>query len=243
MNSEANSSSSPALSQIAAILAALTFPSLLTFTYFVVLSHRSPGLQQGIYALGKSIQFAFPLLWALLVLKERLWKKRARTGGILPGLFFGAVVSVAMLLLYHLVLRPGGFFADATPAIQAKISGLGLDSAWQFVALGIFYATIHSVLEEYYWRWFVFRQLRRCTPLGIAILISSLGFMAHHVILLASYFGWTSPVTYVFSCGVAIGGAVWAFLYESSGSLLGPWLSHALIDAAIFTVGYDLAPF
>ncbi len=67
--------------------------------------------------------------------------------------------------------------------------------------------------------------------------------MAHHVILLASYFGWTSPITYVFSGGVAIGGVVWAFLYEYSGSLLGPWLSHALIDAAIFTVGYDLAPF
>ncbi|MBI82213.1 MAG: hypothetical protein CMJ81_03365 [Planctomycetaceae bacterium] len=243
MNSEANSSSPPPLSQVAAILAALVFPSLLTLTYFVVFSQRSPGFQQGTYALGKSIQFAFPLLWVLLVLKERLGQKRMTTSGILPGFLFGAVVSVIMLLLYHLVLRPSGFFADATPAIQEKISGLGLDSAWQFVALGIFYAAIHSVLEEYYWRWFVFGQLRRCTPLGVAILFSSLGFMAHHVILLASYFGWTSPVTYVFSCGVAIGGVVWTCLYEYSGSLLGPWLSHALIDAAIFTVGYDLAPF
>ena len=27
---------------------------------------------------------------------------------------------------------------------------------------------------------------------------------------------------------------------DESGSLLGPWLSHCLIDAAIFLIGYDL---
>jgi membrane protease YdiL (CAAX protease family) len=40
--------------------------------------------------------------------------------------------------------------------------------------------------------------------------------------------------------GVAAGGAVWAWVYERSGSLLGPWLSHLLIDAAVFLVGWDL---
>ena len=30
---------------------------------------------------------------------------------------------------------------------------------------------------------------------------------------------------------------MWAWLYHRSGSLLGPWLGHALVDAAIF-VGY-----
>jgi membrane protease YdiL (CAAX protease family) len=42
------------------------------------------------------------------------------------------------------------------------------------------------------------------------------------------------------SLGVAVGGAVWARLYDRSGSLLGPWLSHLLVDAAIFFVGYEL---
>jgi membrane protease YdiL (CAAX protease family) len=65
--------------------------------------------------------------------------------------------------------------------------------------------------------------------------------MAHHVILLATYFGWSSPWTYAFSLAVAVGGAVWAWLYERSGSLVGPWLSHLVVDAAIFLVGYDLA--
>jgi membrane protease YdiL (CAAX protease family) len=60
------------------------------------------------------------------------------------------------------------------------------------------------------------------------------------VLVLQLYFGWTSPLTWLFSAGVAIGGAFWAWLYNKSGSLYGPWLSHALVDAAIFAIGYDL---
>jgi membrane protease YdiL (CAAX protease family) len=37
-----------------------------------------------------------------------------------------------------------------------------------------------------------------------------------------------------------VGGMVWAWLYWRTGSIYAPWLSHLLIDAAIFTAGYDL---
>ena len=52
--------------------------------------------------------------------------------------------------------------------------------------------------------------------------------------------GFSSPATWLFSVCVAVGGAMWAWLYERTGSLLGPWLSHLLVDAAIFAIGYDL---
>ena len=73
-----------------------------------------------------------------------------------------------------------------------------------------------------------------------AICISSLGFMAHHVILLATFFSWSSPWTYLFSFSVVVGGAGWAWLYERDGSLYGPWISHLFVDAAIFLIGYDI---
>jgi membrane protease YdiL (CAAX protease family) len=58
--------------------------------------------------------------------------------------------------------------------------------------------------------------------------------------VLAHYFGWTSPLTLLFSASVAVGGAFWAWLYERTGSLLGPWLSHLVIDAGIFFIGFKL---
>jgi membrane protease YdiL (CAAX protease family) len=106
--------------------------------------------------------------------------------------------------------------------------------------VGVFYSLLHSLLEEYYWRWFVFGQLRRMAPVWIAIAISSLGFMAHHVIVLATYFGIAEPVTWIFSLAIAVGGAFWAWLYHRSGSLVGPWLSHLLVDGAIFWIGYEI---
>ena len=33
---------------------------------------------------------------------------------------------------------------------------------------------------------------------------------------------------------------LWAWLYERTGHLAGPWISHALADAALMWVGYQM---
>jgi membrane protease YdiL (CAAX protease family) len=157
------------------------------------------------------------------------------------GLGFGLLVLAAMVGLYEALWKTGELFAGAGQEIRGKIVDLGIDRLWIYAAVGVFYAVCHSGLEEYYWRWFVFGQLRYRLRPASALAVSSVAFMAHHVILLATYFGWSSPWTYAFSLAVAVGGAVWAWLYQRSGSLAGPWLSHLVVDAAIFLVGYDVA--
>ena len=37
-----------------------------------------------------------------------------------------------------------------------------------------------------------------------------------------------------------VGGGVWAWLYHKSGSLVGPWVSHMLIDFGLMWIGFDL---
>ncbi len=225
---------------MAAIVFALVFPTLVTWVYFVALRGWPAGIQQTAYAAGKTLQFAFPLIWVLLVQREKLRLQPPNRRGVGIGLIFGAAIVIAMLALYHLWLQPAGFFDQPSQAVRQKIADLGLSSKWKYAALGAFYALGHSLLEEYYWRWFVFGQIQRRWPIGVAVTVSSLGFMAHHVILLATYFGWQSPATYVFSLCVAVGGAAWAWIYHRSGSLYGSWLSHLLVDAGIFIVGYAM---
>jgi membrane protease YdiL (CAAX protease family) len=36
-----------------------------------------------------------------------------------------------------------------------------------------------------------------------------------------------------------MGGVIWAWLYHQSGSVWSAWLSHLIVDAALFVVGYD----
>ncbi len=219
---------------------ALLFPSLVTWVYFVWLAADAAGIQQASYSVGKLIQFAFPLVWVFGVQRQRLRWQRPRAAGLTSGAAFGAVIVAAMLLLYHAYLKPAGYFAGPSGVVAQKVSGFGIDSLGKYAALAIFYSVCHSFLEEYYWRWFVFAQLRRLTSLSLAIVVSSLGFMAHHVLVLATFFGASSPATYLFSLCIAVGGAFWAWLYARTETLYAPWISHLLIDAGVFLIGYDL---
>jgi uncharacterized protein len=219
---------------------ALALPTVVTWLYFVALADQSPAVQQTAYSIGKGVQFLLPVGWILLA-RQRLSWQWLTMRGVPLGLVFGLVLLVAAWVGYALLLKPMGVFDAPSAAIRAKIAGLGLASVPAYIVLGVFYSLVHSLLEEYYWRWFVFGRLCERYALHWGIVLSSLGFAAHHVLLLATFFGWDSPATYLFSACVAVGGAFWAWLYRQSGSLIGPWLSHAIVDATLFVIGYDLA--
>lgn len=224
-----------------AVLFALGLPTLVTLAYFVWSEGLDVGLRQGIFGIAKIVQFGFPIFWVWAIQRHRPrpWPVSFRGVGI--GTVFGLVLFVAALLLYHNWLKSADFFVAGIAPIQAKIAEMGFNAPWKFAALGVFYSLCHSLLEEYYWRWFVFDQLKRLVPLTPAILISAFGFMAHHVLVIGAFFGMGNPVTWIFSLAVAFGGAFWAWLYHRSDSLLGPWAGHLLVDAAIFAIGYDIA--
>ena len=224
----------------AVVIVALLLPTAITWFYFIFLAHAPEVIQQTAYATVKAIQFALPIAWVWLVQHQRPRWPRLTSRGLLLGAAFGLAVAALMAALYAGVLQPRGLFQQPAQEVRQKISSFGLDSPAKYLLFAAFCSAIHSLAEEYYWRWFVLGQLRRGTALPIAIAISSVAFAAHHVLVLQLYFGWTSPLTWLFSAGVAIGGAVWAWLYHRCGSLYAPWLSHALVDAAIFAIGYDL---
>lgn len=226
--------------QWAVVAIAIGFPSLVTLAYFVWLAGKPSAWQQVAFAIGKVLQFGFPVFWVFVVLGRRPKIRRPESAGLVMGLLFGVLVATAMFALAIFWLRPAGLLDQPIEMMRQKLSDLGINSFGKYLALGIFYSLAHSFLEEYYWRWFVFGQLREWISVQWAILISSLGFMAHHVILLGVYFGWSSSMTWLFSLGVAMGGAVWAWLYHRTGTLYAPWLSHLVVDAAIFSLGYLL---
>jgi uncharacterized protein len=219
---------------------AMVLPLVITWVYFTLLSGGHPGLQRGVAIVGKSAQFALPVVWVGLICRERLGWIAPTWRGVSGGFGFGLLVFVTMIVAWQHLFEPRGILEPAADQIRQKVTELGVDSFIGYLTLGVFYSLIHSLLEEYYWRWFVFGRLRRHVSIGWAILLSSLAFAAHHVVLLTTYFGWFSPWAWLFSVSVVVGGAFWAWLYQRSGSLYGPWISHLLIDAAIFLIGYQM---
>jgi membrane protease YdiL (CAAX protease family) len=227
-----------------ALVFAMSFPSFMAWTYFVALSGQTRSdnsLVFTAYTLGKVVQFGFPLAWIALWERQRLRPARPSSRGLTWGLGFGLSVGAAMFAIYYGVLRGSEWLAATPGQVQAKISEFHADTPARFLLLAAFISVAHSLLEEYYWRWFVFDELRRLLPVTTAVILSSLAFMAHHVIILAVYFpGQFWEAALPFSLCVAAGGAAWAWLYQRTGTIYSSWLSHALVDVAIMVVGYDL---
>ncbi|MFW6125400.1 MAG: type II CAAX prenyl endopeptidase Rce1 family protein, partial [Pirellulales bacterium] len=204
----------PAWATAGAAAVGSLLPSTATLLYFVALWDFSPSVQQSACVATKLVQFGFPVVWLLLVERRQPRPPARWRSGIGEGVGAGALVLAGSLALYHLWLGPAGVFDGPTAAMREKLTGLGVDALGRYLAFAVLVSTVHALLEEYYFRWFVFGQMRRLLPLPTALVLASVAFAAHHMIVLAMYFGWASPWTWMFSLAVAVGGAYWAWLYE-----------------------------
>jgi hypothetical protein len=224
---------------LAAVLAAALFPTFATWLYFVIL----PGTRwmTPVYLACKAAQFAFPLVWVLGVERAHptLWKRPSRVG-LFAGLVSGVVLSASIYFLWNALFAGGALAERAETAVSEKLAGFGISTPGGYLLLTAFYCVLHSLLEEYYWRWFVFGRLRRFVRVAPAAVLSSLAFMSHHVLVAGELAGSYGPLTWIVSLTVAFGGLVWAWLYDGSRTLYGVWLSHALVDAALLWIGYGL---
>jgi membrane protease YdiL (CAAX protease family) len=229
------------------LVIAMVLPSVITFVYFVLLRERETGWQQLAYLFGKSTQFSLPIVFCLpwsrgaSLAPARAGESSNSAGWFGVGWWSGVLFAAVIVGAYFVVLRNSSYLDVLTRQLSLKLGGLGLATPLRYLMLSLFYCVVHSFLEEYYWRWFVFQQLTNHVSVAVALFLSSLAFMAHHVILLGILMGWTSWLTYASSLGVAMGGGFWAWLYWRSGQLAPGWLSHFVVDAAIMAIGYSVA--
>jgi uncharacterized protein len=238
IRSSASNSPGAQAAQFAAICFALALPTVATLGYLIAFSgHPST---KAVYAASKIVQFAFPIAWVALVQGRKIAVGKPHAADLGSGAVLGLAVLAGMFALYYGLLRSSPVLAGAPAAVAHQMTDFGVHSIGGFLLLAGFISLVHSLAEEYYWRWFVFGQLRERVPLAAAIVISSLGFMSHHVLVVGKFLAGYGAYTWFFSLCVATGGGLWAWLYHRTGSLYGAWLSHFLVDAGLMWIGYDL---
>lgn len=225
------------------------FPTVITIVYFQVLDGTAPWLQQSAYAVGKLLQFGFPVAWIYYFYRGHLKRGDQRPEEERPtetprdlmfGVGFGVLVVVFLFVFYAWLIGPTDLGDRLKTMVSGKVNSMGLNTFWKYFAVGCFYTVCHSFLEEYYWRWFVFWLGKKKMSVVTANVVSSIGFAAHHVILLGFFLGWESIYTYVIAVFIAIGGSFWAWLFHRTNRLRAAWLSHGIVDAGIFAFGYWL---
>jgi len=190
---------------------------------------------QAIWSASKLYLALFPLGWHRLVERQPIAWSPPRHGGWGMGAATGLGIALALGLGWWCL---GSRWVDLEAARKVLVEA-GLGSAGLYLGACFYWITINSLIEEYVWRWFVFEKLEIATGSGrFAVLGSGLFFSLHHGLATASFLAW--PLALGAALGCFIGGALWSWLYLRYRSIWPAYLSHAIVDVAVFAIGWHI---
>ena len=112
---------------------------------------------------------------------------------------------------------------------------VGVDKS-NILYIGAYVIFLNSVLEEYFWRGFMFKELKSVGAVT-AYVLTGLGFALHHVMLIYAWFSW--PYIIVMALGLAGFGMVMNWVYERYG-LFSCWFIHLVQDVVMVSIGFSL---
>ena len=214
----------------------MVVPFAASLFYFVLFSEYF--FARVIYGGTKVFTLVWPILCVCLIYRTVFPKIQpglsAHRKAIPLGMGVGMVIVVLLFVLMQTAL--GDVVINSTESIKTKARELGiLDYYWPFA---LFLSIIHSLIEEYYWRWFLFGHLRKVVRLFFAHILAGVSFAAHHVVVASQFF----PIIWGFIFGglVGLGGIIWSLMYEKQRSLIGAWICHTIVDLGIFFIGHKL---
>ncbi|MCS7160046.1 MAG: hypothetical protein RMJ19_06200, partial [Gemmatales bacterium] len=147
----------------------LFFPLMAALLYFVVFSGSA--WAKPTYILTKLVQFGFPIFYVHLVRRQGISVRAPQRKDWLAGSISGLALAGVILTAYFAHYRAQEWMGQVSEQIWAKLQELGANSRLKYIGLALFLSVIHALLEEYYWRWFVWSELARRWPSWLAIII------------------------------------------------------------------------
>ncbi len=196
----------------------------------------APGSRFGetVFVLCKITLLLLPALWSIFVLEEKISLSPMRKGGAIFGALSGVLIASAILMVWF-------FFASkfvSAEEMRKTCSELGLCRLDFYICGALYWSFINSMLEEYVWRSFVFKQSRILIGKIPAIVFVALAFAVHHAFAMAYYFPW--QLVLLACAGIVFGSIIWSCAYSRYESIWPGYISHVFADLAIFAVGYQI---
>jgi uncharacterized protein len=216
-------------SAVLALLLLVPAPSIGTIMAMWIL----PGpIGQTIYGICKVWLLGLPLFWTVAIDRSKLGWSPPTEGGLGMGAALGIAIGGLILSGYAIA---GKRLIDAAH-VQHAAQQNGIGSQGIFLAFAGYLALINSLLEEYVWRWFVFRKCEVLLPGMPAVLLAAVLFTIHHFVALQLQLAWNMVL--LASLGVFTGGVLWSWMYLRYRSIWPSYICHVIVDVAILTIGW-----
>ena len=179
--------------------------------------------------------FIIPTVWFFYVEKNIFSRELPSRKGLEMGTATGLIMSIIIILTW-IVFEDSINLEEMIDTLNSK----GLSDVNLYVMGMIYWVFINSLLEEYVFRWFI--TTKASVLFGnnsFAIFFSALMFTLHHSLAL-HFFGFIWWQTIIASFGLLSAAAIWSWLYLQYRSIWVCWLSHAICDVVVFSIGYQI---
>lgn len=150
----------------------------------------------------------------------------------------GKKVSILLGLVVFIVIIAAFFILQGY--IQTEILIKEFEDKYRINAsniayYGLYLAFINSFLEEFFFRGFIFLNLKRLGYRKLAYLTSASLFSVYHI---ANFQNWLHMAVFILALlGLAIGGFIFNYLDEKQETFFNSWFVHICADLAIVAVG------
>ena len=179
--------------------------------------------------------FIIPTVWFFYVEKNIFSRELPSRRGLEMGTATGLIMSIIIILTW-IVFEDSINLEEMIDTLNSK----GLSDVNLYLMGMIYWIFINSLLEEYVFRWFI--TTKASVLFGnnsYAIFFSALMFTLHHSLAL-HFFGFIWWQTIIASFGLLSAAAIWSWLYLQYRSIWVCWLSHAICDVVVFSIGYQI---
>jgi len=179
--------------------------------------------------------FIIPTVWFFYVEKNIFSRELPSRKGLEMGTATGLIMSIIIILTW-IAFEDSINLEEMIDTLNSK----GLSNVNLYVMGMIYWIFINSLLEEYVFRWFI--TTKASVLFGndsYAIFFSALMFTLHHSLAL-HFFGFIWWQTIIASFGLLSAAAIWSWLYLQYRSIWVCWLSHAICDVVVFSIGYQI---
>ncbi|HII14043.1 MAG TPA: CPBP family intramembrane metalloprotease, partial [Nanoarchaeota archaeon] len=201
------------LSPIFLILSRLFLPTNYLFSSLYKLIFLFP-LFYYIYIEKKSLKNIYQENFSFKTVKNT-WKKMCILG-----------LGIALIYITTFFLLKG--FVDISSIIQ-KLELVATINTTNIIFIGAYIIFINSLLEEFFWRGFIFKKMKENIG-NKAYIITGLAFSLHHMMF---YYNWfTLPFFLIVTVGLSAYAILMNFIFDRYKDLYSCWLVHALADTA-----------
>lgn len=181
----------------------------------------------------KIVMFSIlPILYTLydknIKLKDNFKIKSRRD--LIYSIILGIGVYLGILIVYFALRN----FINLDNIIEMLDKNVNVDKG-NFLWIALYISFVNSLLEEFFFRGFIFLNLKRISGRKFAYIISASAFSIYHVAIMGS---WFNPIIFIVAMmGLFVGAIIFNCLNEKSGNIYNSWIVHMMANFSINTVG------